>query len=67
MLSYNLLLEDLKGRMKSLNILEPDLVQFMVFNKANQEKRIIEVPRYTSLWKVRQVIGEKFDLPDLNF
>lgn len=30
------MLEDLKGRMKSLNILEPDPVQLIVYNKLNQ-------------------------------
>jgi len=53
--------------MKSLNILEPDPVQFMVYNKLNQERKILSVPRYTSLWKVRHIIGEEFHFQDLNF
>jgi len=30
------MLEDIKGRMKSLNILEPDIVQLLVYNRLNQ-------------------------------
>ena len=58
LLGYKFMLEDLKGRMKSLNILEPDPVQLIIYNKQNQERKIISVPRYTSLWKIRHVIGE---------
>ena len=36
LLGYRFMLEDLKGRMKSLNILEPDPVQLLVYNKLNQ-------------------------------
>lgn len=51
------MLEDIKGRMKSLNILDPDSIAILVLNRASGEKRTITVPRYTSLWKLRHVIG----------
>lgn len=35
LLAYKIMLEDMKGRMKSLNILDPDLVTIQVLNKAN--------------------------------
>lgn len=40
--------------MKSLNILDPDFVDIVVrIDSINKIKTII-VPRYTSLWKLRQ-------------
>lgn len=53
--------------MKSLNILEPDLVHLYVLNKSTGVKRHMSVPRFTSLWKFRHLIGEEFNLPNLNF
>lgn len=67
LLSYKIFLEDLNGRMKSLNILEPDLVHLSVLNKTTGVKRLMSVPRFTSLWKFRSLIGEEFSLPNLNF
>lgn len=58
LLSYKIFLEDLNGRMKSLNILEPDLIQLVVLNKTTGAKRLMSVPRFTSLWKFRALIGE---------
>lgn len=67
LLGYQFFLEDLNGRMKSLNILEPDLVQLYVLNKSTGIKRHMSVPRFTSLWKFRHLIAEEFNLPNLNF
>ena len=61
------MLEDLKGRMKSLNILDPDPISMVVLNRATNEKRNIVVPRYTSLWKLRHIIGIEFHLESLSF
>lgn len=57
LLSYKIFLEDLNGRMKSLNILEPDLVNLVVLNKTTGVKKMMSVPRFTSLWKFRFLIG----------
>lgn len=62
LLGYKIMLEDLKGRMKSLNILDPDNISIMVLNKATGEKKTLNLPRYTSLWKLRHVIGQEFKL-----
>ena len=67
LLSYKFFLEDLNGRMKSLNILEPDLIHLYVLNKSTGVKRHMSVPRFTSLWKFRYLIAEEFNLPNLNF
>lgn len=40
--------------MKSLNILDPDLVDIVVKIDATNKVKTITVPRYTSLWKLRQ-------------
>ena len=57
LLAYRIMLEDLKGRMKSLNILDPDLIKLPVLNKQTNVKKDLLVPRYTSLWKLRHIIG----------
>ena len=57
LLAYRIMLEDLKGRMKSLNILDPDLIKLPVLNKQTNVKKDLMVPRYTSLWKLRHIIG----------
>jgi hypothetical protein len=56
LLGYQIFLEEIKGRMKSLNILEPDLVPLLVMNNVTKKKKVITVPRFTSLWKLRAVI-----------
>ncbi len=48
--------------MKSLNILEPDPVHLIVANRATGVKKLMSVPRCTSLWKFRHLIGEEFKL-----
>ena len=53
LLAYQIMLEDMRGRMKSLNILDPDMVTIQVANRSTSERRQITVPRYTSLWKLR--------------
>jgi hypothetical protein len=53
--------------MKSLNILEPDLVTLAVLNKATGQKRTMSLPRYTSLWKFRHLISEEFKIEGLGF
>ena len=67
LVSFKIFLEDLNGRMKSLNIVEPDLVQLFVLNKSTGVKKFMSVPRFTSLWKFRFLISEEFNLPNLNF
>ena len=67
LLGYRIMLEDMKGRMESLNILDPDVIGVLVCNRSTNERRTIYVPRYTSLWKLRHLIGEEFKLPNLNF
>ena len=67
LMAYRIMLEDLKGRMKSLTILDTDAQTFTVANRTTGEKKSITVPRCTSLWKLRHVIGEEFNLPNLNF
>ena len=67
LLAYRIMLEDMKGRMKSLNILDPDIVTIQILNKSTNERKQISVPRYTSLWKLRHLIGEEFKMPNLNF
>jgi hypothetical protein len=62
LLGYKILLEDLKGRMKSLNILDPDLIKVTVVNKQSGLRKDLHVPRFTSLWKLRNLIGEKFGI-----
>ena len=57
LLAYQIMLEDMKGRMKSLNILDPDPVNVIVQNRSTGEKRHIFIPRYTSLWRLRYYIG----------
>ena len=57
LLAYKIMLEDMKGRMKSLNILDPDIVTIHILNKSTNERRQVNVPRYTSLWKLRHLIG----------
>ena len=61
------MLEDLKGRMKSLNILDPDPIKVAVLNKQSNQKKDFFVPRYTSLWKMRYIIGEYFGIEGLGF
>ena len=58
LLAYRIMLEDMRGRMKSLNILDPDMVTIQVVNRTTSESRHVTVPRYTSLWKLREFIGE---------
>jgi len=65
--AYKIMLEDMKGRMKSLNILDPDILTIHILNKATNERKQVQVPRYTSLWKLRHLIGIEFNLPNLNF
>jgi hypothetical protein len=67
LLGYKIMLEDLKGRMKSLNILDPDFISIMILNRGTNEKRTIFIPRFTSLWNLRHIIGQEFDLPGLGF
>lgn len=67
LLGYQIMLEDLKGRMKSLNILDPDSIAVPVQNRATGEKKIIYTPRYTSLWKLRHLIGKEFGMEGLAF
>jgi hypothetical protein len=43
--------------MKSLNILDPDIVTIHILNKGTNERKQVNVPRYTSLWKLRHLIG----------
>ena len=57
LLAYQLLLTDIKGRMKSLNITEPDLIHLTILNKSNHSRTILTLPRYTSLWAMRAAIG----------
>lgn len=52
------MISDINGRMKSLNILEPDPVHLIILNKTTGVKKLLIVPRYTSLWKLRHQIGE---------
>ena len=67
LLAYQIMHEDMKGRMKSLNILDPDHVGIVIHNRVSGDRRQIYVPRYTSLWKLRHLIGEEFKMPNLNF
>jgi hypothetical protein len=67
LLGYKIMLEDLKGRMKSLNILDPDVIKVTVLNKQSGQKKDLHVPRYTSLWKLRNLIGEQFSIESLGF
>ena len=67
LLAYNIMLEDMKGRMKSLNILDPDTIPIQVINRSNNQRITVTVPRYTSLWKLRHLIGQEFNMPNLNF
>jgi hypothetical protein len=60
--SYRIFFEDLKGRMKSLNILDPDPFTISVLNKATGLKKLITIPQYTSIWRLREVIGTEFNL-----
>jgi hypothetical protein len=61
------MLEDLKGRMKSLNILDHDPIGVLVAHKQTNQKKMIHVPRFTSLWKLRHLIGEEFGIEGLGF
>ena len=38
-----------------------------MLNKSSHEKKWIYLPMFTSLWRLRAVIGEEFKMPDLNF
>ena len=67
MVGYRILLEELNGRMKSLNILEPDLVGLIVKNKQTGVSRFMNVPRCSSLWKFRHIIAEEFKIEGLSF
>lgn len=53
--------------MKSLNILEPQTVDIVVKLAGTNSIQTFTVPRYTSLWKFRMLIAEKFDLGQSNF
>jgi len=61
------MLEDLKGRMKSLNILDPDHIKLTILNKQTNQRKDLWVPRFTSLWKLRHLIGEYFGIEGLGF
>lgn len=65
--AYRVMLEELNGRMKSLNILEPDPYSLVVLNRSTNKRKTITVPRYTSLWKFRHVIAEQMGLKETNF
>lgn len=53
--------------MKSLNILEPDILEIKVKEASSGRTFIFNLPRYTSLWKFRLLIDEKFELNHTNF
>ena len=64
---YDLFFEEVMGRNQSLTILETQMTHLLVMNKLTKEKKTIILPRNTSLWKLRQVIDENFDLKRTNF
>lgn len=66
-LAYSILFEEIKGRMKSINILDDTEVQLTVFAKVSHMKKTVTVCRGYSLWKLRQVINEAFKLNNTNF
>lgn len=56
-LGFKLMLEEIQGRMKSLTILEPSIVNIVVLLKPKNIEKTILLPRYSSLWKLRQAIN----------
>ena len=57
-IAYELMLEEIEGRMKSLTILEPTINHITVLYKGTINKeRVISLPRYSSLWKLRKIIN----------
>lgn len=53
--------------MKSLTILDSSTVNLSILNKATREKKLVSLPRNSSLWKLRAVINDLFDLKGKNF
>jgi hypothetical protein len=53
--------------MKSLNILDPDLMEIGVRIENTKNFKILSLPRYTSLWKLRLEINNAFELKNTNF
>ena len=58
LLGYNILLNEIHGRMKSLNILDPTIQNVVVKVAGTAKIKTIPLPRYTSLWKLMCKIGE---------
>lgn len=66
-IGYSVLFEEIKGRMKSINILDPSESTFTVLAKESGFRKMISLPKNASLWKLRQVINAEFKLNNTNF
>jgi hypothetical protein len=67
LIGYNILLNEINGRMKSLNILDPTIQNVVVRVASTGKTKTLLLPRYTSLWKLRICIGEELGLGTTNF
>lgn len=56
--ALSIFFEEIKGRMKSINILEPSTITLVVLLKGKNLTKTLSLPRYTSLWKLRLLLNE---------
>lgn len=59
--------ESIEGRMKSINILSTSPTSIIVKCLDNDKTKTIILPCYSSLYKLRQRIGEEFDMKGKDF